>query len=309
MDKFLNRNLITFAFLGILVSCTTVSTQEETRIVDTDTVAPAPAAEPVALPEAIEEPTAEFTREPPVQTDEKQTSIKKGSGVFVREVAGFEDQDFLYALSLYSNGKPYQAADLPDHPAFDAYRAYVLPLKKGGQTLYRLRLGFFDGYSMAKEVKQQLQQYFPDAWIVEVTQREFKQSVGASISEPTIPMALPAAEAGNITLKFEAADLREFVRVVFEDILKQGYMIDPKVIGKVTLHTSAPIKEDAIVPILESVLQQNGAALIYQQGIYKVIPICTANPLFCPTGREPTVCDPTWPGASAIGMTLYIPCW
>ena len=37
----------------------------------------------------------------------------------------------------------------------------------------------------------------------------------------------PLTEPGDITLNFEAADLREFVRVVFEDILKQNYLIVP----------------------------------------------------------------------------------
>lgn len=81
------------------------------------------------------------------------------------------------------------------------------------------------------------------------------------------------AEAGDITLNFEAADLREFVRVVFEDILKKNYMIDPQIKGKVTLHTTYPVVDDDLLPIVESVLQQNGAAVVFQHGIFKVIPL------------------------------------
>ena len=147
----------------------------------------------------------------------------------------FDDQDFLYAISLYSDNKPYQAGDLPDHDAFMSYRAYNVPFEKGGKTLYRLRVGFFKGYSAAREVLQELQLYFPDAWIVEVTENERDRSAGLSISEPAIALEEPVAEVGDITLKFEAADMREFVRVVFEDILKQSYMIDPLVKGRVTL--------------------------------------------------------------------------
>ncbi len=78
---------------------------------------------------------------------------------------------------------------------------------------------------------------------------------------------------GRITLNFKGASLTEFVSVVFEKILKHNYLIDPRVKGKVTLHTSYPVDEDAIMPIMESVLQQNGAAVILQQGIYKIIPL------------------------------------
>jgi general secretion pathway protein D len=78
---------------------------------------------------------------------------------------------------------------------------------------------------------------------------------------------------GKITLNFKGANLTEFVAVVFEKILRKNYLIDPRVKGRVTLHTTYPVADEAIMPIVESVLQQNGAAVILQQGIYKVIPI------------------------------------
>jgi len=98
-------------------------------------------------------------------------------------------------------------------------------------------------------------------------------AAAAANSEAAATVAETIAEAGDITLNFKAADLNEFIRVVFEEILTQNYLIDPKIKGTVTLHTTYPVTEDAILPILESVLQQNGAALLIQQGIYKVIPL------------------------------------
>jgi general secretion pathway protein D len=81
----------------------------------------------------------------------------------------------------------------------------------------------------------------------------------------------------DVTLNFEAASLREFVKVIFEDILGENYLIDPKVDGVVTLHTSRPVPPDAVLPILESVLQLNGAALLQDQGVYRVIPFENAE--------------------------------
>ncbi len=177
----------------------------------------------------------------------------------------------LYAINLFSDTKPYSASDLPDHDAFLSYRAYIVPFEKAGTTMYRLRLGFFEGYSVARAVQSELKAYFPSAWIAEVSLAEKNQSVKSSISEPVTAIEETIAEVGDITLNFEAADLREFVRVVFEDILKQNYLIDPQVKGKVTLHTTDPITEDALLPIVESVLQQNGAAVVFQQGIFKIV--------------------------------------
>ena len=87
----------------------------------------------------------------------------------------------------------------------------------------------------------------------------------------------PPPEDADVTLNFEAASLREFVKVVFEDILGENYLIDPKVDGVVTLHTSRPVRPDAVLPILESVLQLNGAALVHDAGIYRVIPFESAE--------------------------------
>ncbi len=81
------------------------------------------------------------------------------------------------------------------------------------------------------------------------------------------------ASADGVTLNFEAASLPEFLRVVFETILKENYLIDPSVNGAVTLHTTRPVRQDAVLPIVEAVLEQNGAALIRDNGIFRVVPL------------------------------------
>jgi general secretion pathway protein D len=267
------RKLTSLFCLCLLISCTTVETQEEKQVVDAPAVPAEP--KPVAVADGIDEPPAQttpyFTREPVSQSQAPQNSIRKGTGVFVREAADIDDASQLYAINLFLDTKPYSASDLPDHDAFLSYRAYIVPFEKAGKTMYRLRLGFFKGYSVAKAVQSELQAYFPSAWIAEVSLNEKNQSLKSSISEPVTAIEESIAEVGDITLNFEAADLREFVRVVFEDILKQNYLIDPQVKGKVTLHTTDPIMEDALLPIVEAVLQQNGAAVVLQQGIFKIV--------------------------------------
>ena len=85
------------------------------------------------------------------------------------------------------------------------------------------------------------------------------------------------ATVDGVTLNFEQAALPEFLRVVFETILKENYLIDPDVGGTVTLHTTRPVTQDAVQSILEEVLQQNDAALIRDAGIFKVIPLVDAG--------------------------------
>jgi general secretion pathway protein D len=66
----------------------------------------------------------------------------------------------------------------------------------------------------------------------------------------------------GVTLNFENAELHEFLRAVFDTILKQNYIVDPAVGGRVTLHTTRPITPEAVLPTVESVLQLNGAAML-----------------------------------------------
>jgi general secretion pathway protein D len=81
------------------------------------------------------------------------------------------------------------------------------------------------------------------------------------------------AEGDGVTLNFEGASLPEFLRVVFESILKENYLLDPGVSGSVTLHTTRPVTQDTVLPIVEAVLEQNGAALIRDEGMFKVLPL------------------------------------
>ena len=84
------------------------------------------------------------------------------------------------------------------------------------------------------------------------------------------------AEGDGVTLNFENASLPEFLRVVFESILKENYLLDPGVSGSVTLHTTRPVTQDTVLPIVEAVLEQNGAALIRDEGMFKVLPLGSA---------------------------------
>ena len=84
------------------------------------------------------------------------------------------------------------------------------------------------------------------------------------------------AEGDGVTLNFENASLPEFLRVVFESILKENYLLDPGVSGSVTLHTTRPVTQETVLPIVEAVLEQNGAALIRDEGMFKVLPLGNA---------------------------------
>jgi general secretion pathway protein D len=274
MNKHLIRNLVAFCCACLLTSCTTLSVQEETRIVDDDAIQTD--RKPQAVPGTAQQVTPSFANEPVSQKLEPQTTINRGTGVFVRSHAARDDISAPYVINLISQLQPYDVDNLPRHDAFLSHSTYVVPYEKDGKTWYRLRLGFFKTRAAASAVLEELEVYFPGAWVTEASFDERKLPADAVVSGPASTLEETIAEEGDVTLNFEEASLREFIRVVFEEILKQNYLIDPQVKGTVTLHTTYPVTQDAVLPIVESVLQQNGAAVVFQEGIYKVIPLADA---------------------------------
>jgi general secretion pathway protein D len=78
--------------------------------------------------------------------------------------------------------------------------------------------------------------------------------------------------AGEVTLNFVDADLREVVKAILGDTLGANYVMDPQVQGTVTLQTSQPVAGSSLVSVLESMLAVNNATLVQSDGIYKIVP-------------------------------------
>src|SRR3954470_19578239 len=86
------------------------------------------------------------------------------------------------------------------------------------------------------------------------------------------PKPEPAKPAEEASLNFEAADVREVAKVILADYLKESYTIDPQVTGTVTFRTVRPIPMKDLLPTLEMLLRQNNAAVVREEGIYKILP-------------------------------------
>jgi general secretion pathway protein D len=92
---------------------------------------------------------------------------------------------------------------------------------------------------------------------------------------PPAPQGAVAA-GPTVTLNFEAADLRDVVRNILADILNQSYTIDPQVGGTVTIRTTSGIPREALPAALEMLLRMNGAAMVNEGGIWKILPAAQA---------------------------------
>ena len=112
---------------------------------------------------------------------------------------------------------------------------------------------------------------------------------GAQSSYGTAPFISPPGQpgmagGGDISLDFAETDIREVVSQVLGGILGASYTIDPGVAGTATLRTAQPVSRAQLLPILQTLLAQNGATLVQSGGIYRVLPSSGAASAATPPG-------------------------
>ena len=96
---------------------------------------------------------------------------------------------------------------------------------------------------------------------------------GAAIALP------PGTEPGpgDISFNFVDTDIREVVAQVLGSVLRVNYTIDPAVRGTATLRTTNPIARSQVLPALNAVLAQSGAAITQSAGLYRVVSAAAAG--------------------------------
>jgi general secretion pathway protein D len=95
-------------------------------------------------------------------------------------------------------------------------------------------------------------------------------------SAPNTPVGTGAA-AGDITLDFADAEVRDVARAVLGEMLQLPYAVDPQVQGRITLKTGSPIARTAVLPALEAALKMANSAIVFQNGMYNIVPLTDAQ--------------------------------
>jgi len=81
---------------------------------------------------------------------------------------------------------------------------------------------------------------------------------------------------GSVTLDFADTDIREVAAQILGNTLHVNYTIDPAVHGTATLRTVTPLSNAQLIPVLQSLLAQNGATLVQSGSVYRVLPAAAA---------------------------------
>src|SRR5271165_2284830 len=91
----------------------------------------------------------------------------------------------------------------------------------------------------------------------------------------TTPQTGPRRSSANDTGGFmlENVSLAELIDIVARR-LKINYLLDPRFKGgSVTIHTYGEMKPTELMPLLETILRVNGAALVKVGDLYRVMPV------------------------------------
>ena len=88
------------------------------------------------------------------------------------------------------------------------------------------------------------------------------------------PPSAPPAIAGGAGVEFRLAnaDLLQFINLVAGE-LKLNYVVDPAVKGSVTINTAGKLNPGDLLPILETVLEINGATAVPSGNFYRIVPM------------------------------------
>ena len=90
---------------------------------------------------------------------------------------------------------------------------------------------------------------------------------------PTLQVNTPngGQSQGDVSLNFADTDIRTVVDQILGTILQQNYTIDPNVQGTASLRTVVPLPRDALIPTLQTLLAQDNAVLVRNNGVYRVM--------------------------------------
>ncbi len=93
--------------------------------------------------------------------------------------------------------------------------------------------------------------------------------IGSSKGRPD--PADPVGEDG-VTLNLVNLPIAQSAKIVIGDILGADFVIDPKLDGKITVHTANPVRKSVALDLFQSALRVSGASMVKAGSIYKIVP-------------------------------------
>lgn len=80
----------------------------------------------------------------------------------------------------------------------------------------------------------------------------------------------PALAAVRLELNFVDTDVREFARILFSELLKRPYTLDPNVVGQVTVRSGGRVDGNSALSLARQAVATTGNAILLSDGVYRV---------------------------------------
>lgn len=90
-------------------------------------------------------------------------------------------------------------------------------------------------------------------------------------SNPTGDKPIDVEPGGKtMTLQFVNADIQDFAKSVFDEVLHEPVIVDPTLQGRITVRTGAPVDKASAIDIVRQMLAMNGAQLSKEGQVWKI---------------------------------------
>lgn len=128
------------------------------------------------------------------------------------------------------------------------------------------------------------------------------QGTGQFVSSGAPVTKVTGDGSGKFELNLVNAPIADAAKAVLGDALHLNYIVDPRVQGTVTLQTSQPVSQDALVDILQSALAVNAAGITSRGGTYQIVPLSEIMASTPPVSVPST--SPSGPGVKVQVLQL-----
>src|SRR6185312_5827931 len=101
---------------------------------------------------------------------------------------------------------------------------------------------------------------------------------GAPATQPQAGAPIPGRLSDTDAFSWDNASLTEMIKVLASR-LKINYILDKRISGAVTIHTYGEVKQVDLMPMLQTILRVNQAAIVKVGDLYHIVPIATVSNL------------------------------
>jgi len=95
---------------------------------------------------------------------------------------------------------------------------------------------------------------------------------GQFVNPPGPPRPAKASEGTPVSFNLENGDIRELVKNVIVDTLKENVIVHPSVTGTITVRTPKPLARNDLIPALQTLLRGLGFSLVKDGEFWRVLP-------------------------------------